>query len=319
LLKYITSARLPGNWHGTAYSFVLHWKEQVSYYEKVELEDIPPKQKLRMLKNTAADVTDLQSVERIEDQNIARGKSPLGWEEYLELLLSACSDYDKSHNTERPAQRNIYATNITYNVDYDYQYEDTPHGVGTDTMEIYANATHTTSPGSTSPFIPSEQWLQLTQEQRDAILDKRCKTSGNPPGGRIPSSQPVRRVNAHLLEDHVNLDDIIEYTFNTHLVHEVSNEVDTTEQPDMLLAHMSGQSPSPDGTSPGDILHVLAAKRGNVNNNETYTNPDTLTVCDCTYLNKGETITFQGHQYFTYSTFVQYCIGQHEFTASDMA
>jgi hypothetical protein len=79
LLKYITSARFPGNWRGTAYSFVLHWKEQVSYYEKVELEDIPPKQKLRMLKNTVADVIDLQSVKRIDDQNIARGKAPLGW------------------------------------------------------------------------------------------------------------------------------------------------------------------------------------------------------------------------------------------------
>jgi hypothetical protein len=94
LLKYITSARFPGNWRGTAYLFVLHWKEQVSYYKKLELEDIPPKQKFRMLKNTVADVTDLQSVKRIEDQNIARGKAPLGWEEYLERLLSACSDYD---------------------------------------------------------------------------------------------------------------------------------------------------------------------------------------------------------------------------------
>jgi hypothetical protein len=50
------------------------------------------------------------------------------------------------------------------------------------------------------------------------------------------------------------------------------------------------------------------------------TNKDTLTVGDCTYfLNKRETIAFQGHQYFTYSTFVQYCIGHHEFTATDMA
>jgi hypothetical protein len=36
LLKYITSAHFPGNWRGTAYSFVLHWKEQVPYYEKLE-------------------------------------------------------------------------------------------------------------------------------------------------------------------------------------------------------------------------------------------------------------------------------------------
>jgi hypothetical protein len=31
LLKYITSARCPGNWRGTSYSFVLHWKEQVMH------------------------------------------------------------------------------------------------------------------------------------------------------------------------------------------------------------------------------------------------------------------------------------------------
>jgi hypothetical protein len=35
LLKYITSARFPGNWRGTSYAFVLHWKEQVAHYEKL--------------------------------------------------------------------------------------------------------------------------------------------------------------------------------------------------------------------------------------------------------------------------------------------
>jgi hypothetical protein len=194
-------------------------------------------------------------------------------------------------------------------------------------MEIYASATHTTNSSSMSPFIPREQWIKITQEQSDTILDKRPKTTGNPSGGHIPSSQPVQRVNAHLLEDHVSLDDIIEYTINTHVVHEVTNEVDTTEQPAMLVAQMSGQLPSPNGTSPGDIRHVLASKRGNIHKkgnsvkvNKASINPDTLMVGDCTYfLNKGETITFQGHQYFTYSTVVHYCIGQHEFTATDMA
>jgi hypothetical protein len=76
-----------------------------------------------------------------------------------------------------------------------------------------------------------------------------------------------------------------------------------------------------------DIRHVIAAKRGNihkkgslVNVNEASTNPDILTVGDRTYfLNKGKTVTFQGNQYFTRSTFVRYCIWQHEFTATDMA
>jgi hypothetical protein len=48
LLQYITTARFPGNWRGTSYAFVLHWKEQVAQYEKLELESFPPKQKLRM-------------------------------------------------------------------------------------------------------------------------------------------------------------------------------------------------------------------------------------------------------------------------------
>jgi hypothetical protein len=37
LLTYVTSACFPGKWQGTAYAFVLHWKEQVSQYEKLEL------------------------------------------------------------------------------------------------------------------------------------------------------------------------------------------------------------------------------------------------------------------------------------------
>jgi hypothetical protein len=117
-------------------------------------------------------------------------------------------------------QRNIYYRRCIYDIDYNYPHKDTTHSFGTDVMEIYANTTHTTNPSDTSPFIPREQWIQLTQEQREAILDK-CRMTTSPTGGQIPSNQPMKRVNAHLLEDHVNLDDIIEYTINTHLVHDV--------------------------------------------------------------------------------------------------
>jgi hypothetical protein len=38
-----------------------------------------------------------------------------------------------------------------------------------------------------------------------------------------------------------------------------------------------------------------------------------LTIADTKYyLNKGETIKFQVHQFFTHSTMIQYCIGQHK-------
>ena len=47
LLKYITSARFPGNWRGTSHGIVLHWKEQVTQYEKLELETIPSEYRWR--------------------------------------------------------------------------------------------------------------------------------------------------------------------------------------------------------------------------------------------------------------------------------
>jgi hypothetical protein len=49
LFKYITSTLYPGNWRRTVSAFVLHWKEQVKWYETLELEDFSLKKKLRMI------------------------------------------------------------------------------------------------------------------------------------------------------------------------------------------------------------------------------------------------------------------------------
>jgi hypothetical protein len=61
-------------------------------YERLELEDFPPKQKLRMLQNAVGDVTELTYVKQIGDQDIARGNHPLTYENlrscyYLHVLL----------------------------------------------------------------------------------------------------------------------------------------------------------------------------------------------------------------------------------------
>jgi hypothetical protein len=68
LLMYNTSAPFPGNWRGTSYVFVFHWKEQVAHYEKLEMEEFPPKhQKLQMLQNAVGDVTDLANAKQLAD------------------------------------------------------------------------------------------------------------------------------------------------------------------------------------------------------------------------------------------------------------
>jgi hypothetical protein len=87
-----------------------------------------------------------------------------------------------------------------------------------------------------------------------------------------------------------------------------------------LLAFMAGQ-----GSSSGDISQVLATKitsdkSKNRQANESKLAPSTVQVGDPTYyLNKGETTTFQGHQYSFHMTKVNYRIGQHDVTTMEYA
>jgi Reverse transcriptase (RNA-dependent DNA polymerase) len=332
LLKYITSARYPGNWKGTSYAFVLHWKEQVAHYEKLELEAIPPKQKLRMLQNSVGDVPDLANVKQLSDQIVARGENQLGVEGYLELLLSACSTYDKKHaSTRPPGQRNVYNVNTEMDDDgfYDANSNNDVFHVDTDVTDILAHSSNVrsqsslTSRGSSmSSFIPKTEWMNMSPEQREEILAKRRKERG-----LQNNTQLSRHVNAHDTQEVVNLDDIIEYMINTHVLSTETDvaEAATTATSDTLLAHMAGRSST--GTSPGDIRKVLASKQGPTNKNKTIksnetalTAPETLTVDDTTYyLNKGETVSFKGCHYSAHSSMIQYCVGQHEYSALDKA
>jgi hypothetical protein len=72
LLQFITTPRFPGKWHGTSYGFVLHWKEQVAQYEKLELESFLHKHKLRMLQNSVSDFNEFAYVKQLGEQDIAR-------------------------------------------------------------------------------------------------------------------------------------------------------------------------------------------------------------------------------------------------------
>jgi hypothetical protein len=113
-------------------------------YEKLKLEESPPKQKLRMLQNAVAEVSELANVKQIGDQDIARGNSPLVYEPYMELLLSACSTFDKKTVLPGKQKRGIYASEFDSD-NYNGSYE--TYHVDTDVAEIMANATDTNRSG----------------------------------------------------------------------------------------------------------------------------------------------------------------------------
>ena len=135
--------------------------------------------------------------------------------------------------------------------------------------------------------------------------------------------QAPRQANMHDVGDFVDLDNIIDYAVMNH---DVSNDVDIqegTSTDDTLLAYMAGRSN--DTASSGDIRNVLAAKRspdkGKARKaNESKSAPSTVEVDGKTYyLNKGETISFQGNQYFTHMTMIPYRVSQHDVSSMDKA
>jgi hypothetical protein len=121
-----------------------------------------------MLQNTVSAVADLPNVKQLSDQVVAIGGTHLNFEEYVELLLSACSTYDKIHATPRSGQWNVYTVNFTqdddfYNTDDGYTY-----GVDTDVTDILLHTTSIQFEGKPLGncieklrFIPTEEWLKL--------------------------------------------------------------------------------------------------------------------------------------------------------------
>jgi hypothetical protein len=181
-----------------------------------------------MLQNTVGDVTDLANVKQLGDQIIARGGPSLDFEGYIELLLSACSTYDKNHATpNKSGPRNVYTTDITHDAmveeaNYDVHSTEVFH-VDTDISDIVAHATDIQRKGNSS-FLPREEWLKLSPEKREELIAKRRKERALQNGYNQQKNSTARRVNLHDVQDvHdvVNLDDIIEYTANTHTLDNV--------------------------------------------------------------------------------------------------
>jgi hypothetical protein len=133
-----------------------------------------------MLQNSVGDVSELASVKQIGDQDIAGGNPPLDVDSYLELLLSACSTYDKNHATAMKHKRNVYT--LVVGEDNNIQCDDTGGNeryyeaftVDTDISEVLAYETNMRPQnGKPANFLPRDEWKKLTTSQKEALIAKR--------------------------------------------------------------------------------------------------------------------------------------------------
>jgi hypothetical protein len=93
----------------------------------------------------------------------------------MELLLNACSTYDKKRSLPGKQKHSVYSTAFTdsdpaypYDPDDDIPYE--AYWVDTDFSDILVNTSATNRFGNR---IPRDEWEKLSQEERDRVFEKR--------------------------------------------------------------------------------------------------------------------------------------------------
>jgi hypothetical protein len=136
-----------------------------------------------MLQNDVGDVSELSYVKQLGDQDIAHPN-------YLELLLSACSTYDKKIGTPGKQKRAVYAS-LVDEIENDPFLNNINHGgeykvfqVDTDISDILAYSTNINRFGKSSndmqtktKYLPHEEWNKLTQDQKNALLENNLGTT----------------------------------------------------------------------------------------------------------------------------------------------
>jgi hypothetical protein len=131
-------------------------------------------------------------------------------------------------------------------------------------LEILVNITNTNCFGINGKFdivqatlLSRDEWNKLTQEPKDWLIAKRLQERMNLNVNNANLYQPNCKVNSHNVDDTVKIDDIIDFTVNTHEIGMSDDDDDAkaSDSTDTLLAHMAGRS-----LSLGEICHVLAAK-----------------------------------------------------------
>jgi hypothetical protein len=93
-----------------------------------------------MLQNSVGEVSELAYVKQIGDQDIAPGNLPLVYETYMELLLSACSTFDKKTALSGKQKRAVYVSEFDSD-NYNGNYE--TYCVDTNVAETMENMTNT--------------------------------------------------------------------------------------------------------------------------------------------------------------------------------
>jgi hypothetical protein len=212
-----------------------------------------------MIQNAVGEVTELAHVKQLADLGGANGNKALTYDTYVDLLLEACSTFDKQRALPGRQKRAVYSSVLSDNdLDYPYDHADDSqykvYNVDTDISEIMAYAANSNgisnrsgSNSQASNRVPYADWIKMTQEQCDQLIAKRNQERLAKAGGNSKSFAPRQLANIHDVDTFVDLDHIIDYaTMRLEMVVLDSNNNVSMRMVDQSswLAYMAGQKSS---------------------------------------------------------------------------
>ena len=125
LMTALTSLRIDSQ-RGNAQKFILSWLDQLRMYEDLTpiSAHFPDNMKKAMLQNAISPLKVFKDVKVSEQIEVARGKGPMVYADYVNLVQQVAAGYDK---TQEPQQRRpSRQVNMTEYDNYSWEYEDDP-------------------------------------------------------------------------------------------------------------------------------------------------------------------------------------------------
>ena len=112
LMDYLISSKInDGKWRGTTESYILHWHKQLRQYNKVSPAKFVDAQAATMLSSAIKAIPDLRAVKTTARQLRSKGSgtAPAAtFQDYLDLLISAAQEYDKTLSKSPRRRRQVY-------------------------------------------------------------------------------------------------------------------------------------------------------------------------------------------------------------------
>jgi hypothetical protein len=221
LMSSLTSLRVTPSYRGTTQQFILDWLDKLRLYEDLTPQNahFPDIMKKSMLQNSVGTLKIFQDVKTSEQIDIAKGKGPIKYREYVSLIQQVAATHDNTRsavNRRTTSARQANETRLEYylhdqRIDEEVYYGDYGHDeddLNEQFGSMYVNANEQRRPPfrKRGPSLPKAVWQDLSREDQ-VNWDKMTEQAkykiifayrdhmGQPPAGPQQPSQERRKVN----------------------------------------------------------------------------------------------------------------------------